>query len=110
MNPTAGSYVAMNRFRVSSGRQEEFETAWRDRETYLDEVEGIQGFALLRGAPAGGVTIYVSHSVWVSRAAFEAWTRSDAFAKAHREARLPQGVLLGHPEFDGYEVVDLTRR
>ena len=26
------------------------------------------------------------------------------------QAKMPDGVLLGHPRFEGYEVVDLTRR
>ncbi len=102
-------YIAMNRFRVSRGREEEFVEIWRNRDSYLDEVEGIKDFQLLRGEAEEDATVFVSHSVWDSREAFRAWTESDAFAKAHRQARMPEGVLLGHPLFEGYEIVDLSK-
>jgi len=53
--------------------------------------------------------VFVSHSLWDSREAFRAWTESEAFAKAHRQARMPEGVLLGHPQLEGYEIVDLSK-
>jgi heme-degrading monooxygenase HmoA len=102
-------YIAMNRFRVSRGREEEFVEIWRNRESYLDEVEGIKDFQLLRGEAEEDATVFVSHSVWDSREAFRAWTESEAFVKAHRQAKMPQGVLLGHPGFEGYEIVDLSK-
>ena len=101
-------YIAMNRFRVAAGREAEFEDVWRDRESYLDEVGGFREFHLLRGADGDEFTLFVSHSIWESQAAFRAWTESEAFAKAHRQARTPPGVLLGHPDFEGFEVVELT--
>ena len=100
-------YIAMNRFQVALGREDEFETVWRNRDSYLDEVDGIKDFRLLRGAPGESATIFVSHSTWESEAAFRAWTESDAFVKAHRQARMPEGLVLSHPHFEGYEVVDL---
>ena len=102
-------YIAMNRFQVSRGREEEFVEIWRNRDSYLNEVEGIKDFQLLRGEAEEGSTVFVSHSVWESRDAFKAWTESEAFAKAHRQARTPAGVLLGHPQFEGYDIVDLSR-
>ena len=102
-------YIAMNRFRVSRGREEEFVEIWRNRDSYLDDVEGIKDFQLLRGEAEEDATVFVSHSLWDSREAFRAWTESDAFAKAHRQARMPEGVLLGHPQFEGYEIVDLSK-
>lgn len=98
-------YVAMNRFRIGEGREEEFEKTWRERDSYLDEVPGFQAFRLLRGPTEDGCTLYVSHSQWESREAFEAWTRSESFRKAHANARSPQGVVLGHPQFEGFEQV-----
>jgi heme-degrading monooxygenase HmoA len=98
-------YVAMNRFRIGEGREAEFEKTWRERDSYLDEVPGFQKFRLLRGPTAEGVTLYVSHSLWESRDAFEDWTRSDSFRKAHATARSAEGVVLGHPNFEGFEQV-----
>ena len=100
-------YVAMNRFRVAAGREEDFERAWRERESYLDEVPGFVRFQLLRGAPVEGEVAFVSCSEWESPAAFEAWTHSEAFARAHRGARMPEGVVLAHPRFEGFGVVEL---
>ena len=103
-------YIAMNRFEVALGREEEFEERWRSRESYLDEVEGIKEFLLLRGAAGENSTAFLSHSVWESEEAFKAWTKSEAFVKAHRGAKMPEGLLLGHPHFEGFAVVDLENR
>ena len=100
-------YVAMNRFRIAAGREEEFERVWRERESYLDDVPGFVRFRLLRGEPSDGETVFVSCSEWAGREAFRAWTESEAFVKAHRQARSPEGVVLAHPQFEGYGVVDL---
>lgn len=98
-------YIAMNRFRVNEGHETVFEEIWRKRETYLDQVPGFKKFNLLRGETQGGITLFLSHSTWESREAFIAWTESEAFRKAHGDARSPQGTLAGHPVFEGYEVV-----
>ena len=42
-------YIAMNRFKIVLGKENEFEEVWRTRETYLDEVEGFKEFHLLKG-------------------------------------------------------------
>ncbi len=98
-------FIAMNRFRVARGREETFEELWRQRESYLDEVPGFREFHLLRGPRDEEQALYASHSVWDSREAFEAWTESEAFKKAHARAKAPAGTYLGHPEFEGFEVV-----
>jgi heme-degrading monooxygenase HmoA len=98
-------YIAMNRFRITRGSEEIFEQLWRRRNSYLDGVPGFREFHLLRGASDDACTLYASHSVWDSRAAFEAWTESEAFRKAHAQARAPQGTYLGHPQFEGFEVI-----
>ena len=98
-------FIAMNRFRVARGREEVFEELWRQRESYLDEVPGFREFHLLRGPRDEEQALYASHSVWDSREAFEAWTESEAFKKAHAQARAPKGTYLAHPEFEGFEVV-----
>lgn len=100
-------YIAMNRFRVAEGREGDFERTWRERDSYLDEVPGFLSFRLLRGETEEGETLYASYSEWQSYAAFEAWTESEAFTKAHRSARTPEGTVLSHPEFEGFEVVAL---
>ncbi len=98
-------YIAMNRFQVTAGREADFEEVWASRETHLDEVPGFKEFHLLRGATGDDITTYVSHSVWASQEVFEAWTKSEAFRKGHASAGSSQGVIAGHPVFEGYEVV-----
>ena len=99
------TYIAMNRFRIALGREESFEELWRKRESYLDEVPGFREFHLLRGPSDASATLYASRSVWDSRQAFERWTESESFRKAHAQARAPEGTYLGHPQFEGFEVI-----
>ena len=98
-------FIAMNRFRIAPGREQVFEELWRRRDSYLDEVPGFQEFHLLRGPADEESTLFASHTVWASRAAFEAWTESESFHKAHAQARAPAGTYLGHPEFEGFDIV-----
>ena len=42
--------------------------------------------------------------MWESHAAFDAWTKSDAFRAAHRSAGENKPLYLGHPQFEGFEV------
>ncbi len=98
-------YIAMNRFRIALGKEEGFEEIWRSRDSYLDEVPGFKEFHLLRGPSDEEATLYTSHTVWASRETFVAWTESESFHKAHAQARAPEGTYLGHPQFEGFEVV-----
>jgi heme-degrading monooxygenase HmoA len=93
-------FVAMNTFKVVSGKEQEFEEIWKNRDTYLHEVPGVIRFSLLRGD--GGE--YISHSTWESRDAFMAWMQSPAFAAGHRGGSL-MGVLEGPPSPKMFEAV-----
>lgn len=98
-------FIAMNQFEVDPARGSEFEEVWKNRETYLQGLDGFVQFALLRGDEPGD---YISHSTWASREAFLAWAQSDAFRKAHGE-RMPDGIILGHPRARFYESVMVQR-
>ena len=100
MLDSAAMYIAMNKFRVIDGKDNEFEAAWRARDSYLDEVPGFLKFNLLRGDEG----VFISHSSWESQQAFRDWTESEAFQKAHAQGSL-KGILAGPPEFTGFEVV-----
>ena len=99
-------FIAMNRFRVKQGSEGAFETMWRERETFLDGVPGFVEFRLLRGPDGEDHRLYASHSVWSSRDAFEAWTQSEAFRKAHAQAGGSRDIYLGPPQFEGFEVIE----
>ena len=98
-------YIAMNRFRVALGREADFEELWRNRDSQLSDVPGFREFSLLRGASDDQASLYASHTVWDSQAAFQAWTESEAFREAHARARAPEGTYLGPPVFEGFEAV-----
>jgi heme-degrading monooxygenase HmoA len=93
-------FIATNNFKVAPGRETDFETAWRQRDSHLKGVPGFVRFALLRGRDGE----YVSQSSWASEAAFVAWTQSPSFAASHRQGSLA-GVLAGPPVLKTYEAV-----
>jgi heme-degrading monooxygenase HmoA len=95
-------FVAMNNFKVVQGKGEEFERVWRERQSYLNGVPGFVQFALLRGDGEGE---YISHSTWQDRAAFMAWTQSEAFVQGHRQGGSLMGVLEGPPQVKMYDAV-----
>jgi heme-degrading monooxygenase HmoA len=98
-------FIAMNRFKVAPGSEAEFERVWLTRDTHLRGVPGFVAFHLLRGPARDDHVLYSSHAVWKSRADFEAWTKSEAFRAAHRDAGQNKPLYLGHPEFEGFEVI-----
>jgi quinol monooxygenase YgiN len=81
--------------------------------------EGRVGPTRRRGACVGEsvgddclTLLYSSHSVWQSKAAFEAWTKSEEFRAAHaRAGNDATGPLyLEHPKFEGFEVRQTVTR
>jgi heme-degrading monooxygenase HmoA len=85
-------FIAMNRFQVNRGREADFEAVWRGRNTQIAAEPGFVEFHLLRGPQTDEHTLYASHTVWASRAAFEAWTKSEAFRLAHAGAGQSKGI------------------
>jgi len=103
-------FIAMNRFQVIRGQEESFEQVWLSRDTHLGGVPGFIEFHLLRGPSQEDHTLFSSHTVWQSREDFEAWTRSEAFRQAHRNAGDNKPLYLGHPHFEGFEVIQTVKR
>jgi heme-degrading monooxygenase HmoA len=98
-------YLAMNRFQIALGFEEGFEKIWRERDTFLSEVPGFRTFSLLKGPKTDEYVLYASHTVWDSESHFTAWTKSDAFRKAHGQTSAPKGTYLGHPQLETFESV-----
>ena len=98
-------FIAMNRFKVVPASRAEFEQVWTMRDTHLRDVPGFIEFHLLRGPEREDHVLYSSHSIWRSQADFEAWTRSEAFRLAHHSGGQNRPLYLGHPEFEGFEVI-----
>jgi len=98
-------YIAMNRFRIALGKEDDFVSIWRNRETHLADVPGFKDFHLLQGPSGDDCTLFASHSVWDSSESFVNWTRSEAFRMAHAQAGESKGIYLGPPQFEGFEVI-----
>jgi heme-degrading monooxygenase HmoA len=60
----------------------------------------------LRGETDASCTLFASHSVWESQAAFTDWAHSEAFRKAHAAAgHSPRDFYLGSPQLELFEAV-----
>lgn len=101
-------YIAMNRFKVERGSEEAFEAVWKGRNSTLDEMEGFREFHLLKGPvnEEEGYTLYASHAVWRSHDDFVAWTKSQNFRDAHKNAGQNKPLYKGHPTFEGFSAVE----
>ncbi|MEM7498856.1 MAG: antibiotic biosynthesis monooxygenase [Pseudomonadota bacterium] len=99
-------FVAMNRFRIVPGQEAAFEALWTGRKSHLHETPGFVSFHLLKGGAAADHVPYCSHSVWESRASFEAWTRSEAFRAAHGGIGSSKELYLEAPVLELFEAVE----
>ncbi|GAB2190222.1 antibiotic biosynthesis monooxygenase family protein [Sessilibacter sp. MAH2] len=99
-------YVAMNRFKIALGKEQEFIDVWKSRETFLETVPGFKSFNLLQGITQLDHTLFASHSIWEDEQAFIDWTKSEAFRKAHANAGAGnRDLYLGPPKFEGFSSV-----
>ncbi|HEY3599374.1 MAG TPA: antibiotic biosynthesis monooxygenase [Paraburkholderia sp.] len=104
-------YIAMNRFKVALGSEAAFEQVWSSRDSHLQGLPGFVEFHLLKGPQKDDHVLYASHTIWASHKAFEDWTQSEAFRAAHRNAGNSgnRPLYLGHPEFEGFEVIQTVK-
>lgn len=100
-------YLAMNRFRVLKHRTADFEAMWLGRDSHLAGVDGFVEFRLLRGPEHDDHVLYASHTFWRDEEAFRAWTRSEAFRRAHAGAGQRDGepMTAGGPVFEGFSTL-----
>lgn len=77
------SIVRINAITVPDGAGDELLCRFERRVGEVENMEGFEGFELLR--PAEGNTWFV-YTRWASTEAFEAWVQSPAFARGHAEA------------------------
>ena len=98
-------FIAMNRFKIVPGKEDAFEKVWKNRDSHLKGVPGFIEFNLIKGEESKEFSLYASHSKWESKDAFIAWTKSEAFRLAHKNAGQNQDLYLGPPSFEGFEKV-----
>lgn len=98
-------FITMNRFKIKLGCEENFIEIWKGRDSHLDGVPGFKTFQLLRGPSHEDHTLFSSYAGWESRNDFEAWTKSEAFRKAHANAGVKRDIYMGPPQLECFDVV-----
>ena len=98
-------FIAMNCFKVVRGAEADFEEVWTRRDTQLRDVPGFLSFHLLRGPEREDHTLYSSHASWRQPGGFRGMDAIEDFRLAHRSAGGNRPLYLGHPEFEGFEVI-----
>lgn len=98
-------FVTMNRFTIAPEFAADFEERFRSRETFLHEVPGFIRNAVLR--PEEGTSEqHIVMTLWESRQAFEEWTKSEAFRKAHAGAgQTPKEWYAAPTKLEMFEAV-----
>src|SRR3984893_16792870 len=98
-------FIAMNRFKVIKEECKAFEDVWLTRDSRLGEVKGFVAFHLLRGPEREDHVLYSSHTIWATQDDFSPWTKPGQFRAAHQQPGERKPLTLGHPEFEGFEVI-----
>ncbi len=98
-------FIAMNRFRVKRGCEADFEAVWLNRDVFINREPGFVAFHMLKGPQTDECSLYISHTIWATREAFENWTRSESFRAAHKGAGGNKPLYLGGPHFEGFDVI-----
>jgi len=87
--------------------EQDFIDIWKQRDSYLDEVPGFKSSNLLQGdSSTDDYILFSSHSIWDSAQAFENWTNSEFFQKAHVHAGVKtKYVYLEPPQLECFTAV-----
>tara|TARA_B100000780_G_C20967323_1_gene386181 strand:- start:259 stop:588 length:330 start_codon:yes stop_codon:yes gene_type:complete len=96
-------FLAMSRLKVTTGKEDEFEKAWKGREAKTHGVKGFKKFNLIKSNVNEEYSLYIFHSEWNSESDFINWINSDSFKLAHKNPTPQKNLYLGPPDFDGYQ-------
>ena len=72
-------YLAMSRLQVMPGKENEFETAWKNRKQETYGVRGFKKLNLFKGKINEEFSLYIFHSEWNTESDFINWTKSNSF-------------------------------
>ncbi len=103
--------IAMNRFRIAPGREEDFLEVWRNRDSHLDEVPGfkklkkLKKFKMLQGDKQDDHTVFISHSVWDREKSLPRLGPVRSLPQGPRQCQVTFRHLPWPTKFEGYEVV-----
>jgi heme oxygenase (mycobilin-producing) len=84
------SVVKINAITVPEEMRDTLEERFRNRAREVEELEGFEGFQLLR--PTDGADRYFVVTWWRSDEDFERWLSSDAFRRGHAGGGSPGGA------------------
>ncbi|MEM6595548.1 MAG: antibiotic biosynthesis monooxygenase [Pseudomonadota bacterium] len=98
-------FIAMNRFTVKTENAKAFEDLWLNRDSHLKDMDGFVEFQMLKGPEEDDMILYASHTVWATKEDFLAWTKSDAFRAAHKNAGQTTRLHEGAPKFEGFSAI-----
>ena len=99
-------FVSTNRIRISKDHSDELEERFKPRGG-VEQNPGFVDFELWKLNKDADHEEYLVVTHWESEDAFKAWTQSDSFRQAHSGP--PLEGLMGHGEFNGYDVLFSTR-
>lgn len=106
-NLAHAGYVVINHIPVAEEGHAIFEERFKQRQQQVEHTPGFQAFRLLR--PLSGNT-YAAFTQWHSKKAFEDWTNSDDFKKAHAKPSRPPAYQAERPFLKHYSMIDLTEK
>ena len=89
-----------NSLPVKEGTAEQVVERFENNRGYVQDFPGFVSMEVLRSSEGDEVLVITR---WESRAAFDAWVRSEEFSKAHGRGG-GEGLLRGHPKMSSYEV------
>ena len=103
-------FVVMNRIPVKKAYWQDFEARFRNRAGLVEQSPGFIRNLILRPAQDSS-DYHVVLTLWESREAFEAWTQSESFARAHERARrTPAEMYAGRNVLEMFEVVSDSQK
>lgn len=102
------SVVKINAITVPPGMGPELEKRFAGRARQVEEVDGFEGFELLR--PADGGDRYFVYTRWRSEEDFQSWMSGERFARGHAQGARPSGrpPVATVSELLSFEVVELV--
>ena len=90
-------YIAMSRFEVVNGEENQFEKLLREKHSQLINIPGYLSFHSLRGGTNGTVTFYSSHTTWANKDDFLKWRDSEQFWEVHSDRIRIKEIITGRP-------------
>jgi len=98
-------FVTMNRFTIDPEHWEDFESRFKQRAKLVDGEPGFIRNAVLRPAENSS-ELHIVMTLWESRDAFLAWTKSEPFKKAHaRAGQTPKEWFIAPTKLEMFEAV-----